>query len=235
MTTVAQACILSGGFGHPFDETTAILQAQAEAAGWAVECETDLDRLIVQLEALQLVVVNALRWTMTQHEKYAPHRSQWAYSASMDQIAALDRFVSAGGRLLVMHTGTICWDNQPLWPKIMGGGWQWGRSHHPPLGEVNVDLTDEGRIFAPDCKSHFALIDEGYRHLAPAADCRILATAQGDEGDQPIVWIRSHGQGKVAVDALGHDARSLNANDHSRLLAALLNWLREDAAHAIMQ
>lgn len=230
-----RACIFTGGFAHPFEETTPILQARTEHTGWKSTQETELDRLIAGLGDVQLLIVNALWWTMTQHEKYAPHRELWAYHASADQIEALDRFVSDGGRLLVMHTGTICWDNQPLWHRIMGGGWKWGQSHHPPLGAVNVDLTDEGLAFAPDCAPHFTLIDEGYRHLTPGADCRILATAQGDEGDQPVVWTRGHGQGKVVVDALGHDARSLNAADHSRLLIALLHWLRADEPHTTKQ
>lgn len=222
---MSRACILTGGFGHPFEETTPILQAQAEAAGWEVDCETDLDCLIARLDGIQLVIVNALWWTMTQHEKYAPHRPQWAYHARAEQIEALNRFVADGGRLLVMHTGTICWDNQPLWQAIMGGGWQWGESHHPPLGELVIDLTDAGQTFVPQCRPHFTLIDEGYRHLWPQPDCLILATARGDEGDQPVVWVRDHGRGSVAVDALGHDARSLTAEDHAALLGALFDWL----------
>lgn len=230
-----RACIFTGGFAHPFEETTPILQAQAEQAGWHTACEIDLDRLIAGLDGVQLLVVNALRWTMTQHEKYAPHRDQWAYHASAAQIEALDRFVTGGGRLLVMHTGTICWDNQPLWHEIMGGGWKWGQSHHPPLGELRIDLTEDGLAFAPDCDPHFTLIDEGYRHLTPGPDCRVLATVRGDEGDQPVVWTRRHGLGKVAVDALGHDARSLTAKDHALLLAAILAWLRASDAPATQQ
>lgn len=228
---MARACILTGGFAHPFEETTAILQAQAEAAGWEVESETDLDRLIARMEACQLVIVNALWWTMAQHDKYEPHRSQWAYHASAEQIVALGRFVSDGGRLLVMHTGTICWDNQPLWRAIMGGGWQWGESHHPPLGEIVIDLTDAGLAFVPKCLTQFTLIDEGYRHLSPQPDCLILATVRGDEGDQPVVWVRDHGCGKVAVDALGHDARSLTSEAHATLLGALFDWLTVPATH----
>ena len=222
---MARACILTGGFGHPFDETTPILQTRAETAGWEVECETDLDKLITRLPDIGLVVVNALWWTMTQHEKYAPHREQWACYASTAQIAALDRFVAGGGSLLVMHTGTICWDNQPLWHEIMGGGWKWALSHHPPLGEIAVDLTREGQAMVPGCSAHFTLIDEGYRHLSPSADCRILANVRGDEGPQPVVWVRHHGTGRVAVNALGHDARSLTDKNHAALLATLFHWL----------
>lgn len=220
-----KAIILSGGYSHPFPASTGALAARIEAAGRQVAIEEDIDRAIAALAARPpLFAVNALMWSMTQHEKYAPDREHYAYHLPDSHMNAIANYVGGGGRLFVLHVGTICWDTQPRWHEVMGGGWTWGRSHHPPFGEINVRLTPEGRRLSAGAES-FALLDEAYHNLDPAADCTILATCEIDAGPQSVAWIRPFGEGRVAVDALGHDARSINAAGHRKLIDAQLKWL----------
>ncbi|MFD2498630.1 hypothetical protein ACFSTI_06915 [Rhizorhabdus histidinilytica] len=117
-----RAIIYSDGYGHPFAETSPILADLGRSSGWNVTIEPSLDAVLARLAGDDLLIVNALRWSMTQHEKYAPDRAQWAVMLPDAQMQRLDDHVRLGGRLLVMHTGTICWDNQPGWPAIMGAG-----------------------------------------------------------------------------------------------------------------
>jgi type 1 glutamine amidotransferase len=222
----ARAIIYSGGFGHPFAETTPLIAALAEARGWVTETVGTIDEAAARLSPdVGLLIVNALSWTMTQHEKYAPFRDEWAYTLPDEHLAGMRDFVAAGGALLVMHTGTICWDNQPGWLDLMGGGWDWSRSHHPPLGEIAVALTEDGKGYS-DGPDRFDLVDEAYHRLDPAPDCTVLAQADAGHGPVPVAWTRQVGQGRVAVDALGHDARSLTAPGHQALLGAMFDWLR---------
>lgn len=221
-----RAIIYSDGYSHPFAETSPILADLARGHGWSAAIEPSLDGVFARLEGDDLLIVNALRWSMTQHEKYAPDRDQWAVALPDAQMRRLDDHVRMGGSLLVMHTGTICWDNQPGWTAIMGGGWRWGVSHHPPLGPVRVELTAAGRARS-DGPSRFEIVDEAYHELSPAADCEILATADAGEGAQPVAWLRRHGAGRVGVDALGHDGRSLRDPGHAALIGAMLSWLGE--------
>jgi uncharacterized protein len=225
----SKAVLFSGGYNHPFAESSPMLASHAAAAGWAVAIEEDLDAVLERLADCGLLLVNALYWTMVQDEKYAPDRARWAFAMRGEQIAAIDRYVGGGGRLFVLHVGTICWDSQPRWREIMGGGWQWGRSFHPPLGQIEVVLTAEGQALSPG-EGRFELEDEAYHNLDPALDCRILATCAISEGPQPLAWVREHGQGRVAVDALGHDARSLGNADHAALIGGMLRWLGEGQA-----
>jgi uncharacterized protein len=218
------ALIFSGGVGHPFGETSPVLAEYLEEAGWDARIETALADVIAGLPAADLLVVNALYWSMTQDEKYAPLRERWATYLGDEEIHAIDRFVRGGGALLVMHTGTICWDTQPLWREIMGGGWQWGRSHHPPYGPIRVKLTAAGERIS-DGEAEFELVDEAYHQLLPSPDCVVLAECDLGEGRQPVAWLREYGSGRVAVDALGHDVPSLTQPDHRALIAAQLNWL----------
>jgi type 1 glutamine amidotransferase len=84
------------------------------------------------------------------------------------------------------------------------------------LGPVTVQTRDGGR---------FEVIDEAYHDLCHADDCTVLATVTIDDGPQPVAWIRRHGAGRVAIDALGHDARSLDHPGHRALLNDMLAWV----------
>lgn len=221
-----KAVIFSGGVGHPFAETSAELARILSAHDWAPAIFTDLDEALAHLAGADLLVVNALTWSMTQDEKYAPLRERWAYYLGDAQMAAIETFVAHGGKLLVMHTGLICWDTQPGWRALTGGGWTWGVSHHPPYGPFTVQLTGEGQALSDGAPS-FDLVDELYHNLAPGPDCTVLATAELGQGPQPLAWTRKAG-GRIAVDALGHDVRALSELGHRALIDGLLRWLRAE-------
>ena len=215
-----RALIYNGGHGHPFAETTAALSDLLAARGAAVAVETDFQACVGRLEAADLLVVNALRWTMTQHEKYAPFRAALAYRPPPGLMDRLVAWVAAGGRLMAMHTAVICFDTEPGWLDLLGGGWRWGVSHHPPLGPLRIQRVGERAGGA--C---FDLVDEAYHHLALAPDAVVRATCALDEGPQPVAWTRAWGAGQVAVDTLGHDRRSLETPDHAQLIGDLLDGL----------
>jgi len=219
------AVILSGGYSHPFAESSAALARIIGEAGYAVRVEEDIDAAIASLrEKPALLAVNALRWSMTQHEKYAADRAQYAYELPDAHMDALADYVRGGGRFFVLHVSTICFDRQPRWREVMGGGWEWNRSHHPPMGPIEIALTVAGAAIShgPD---RFELWDEAYHNLDPSGDCEVLATCTMAEGPQPVAWVRNYGNGRVAVDALGHDARSIGATGHRELIAGQLAWL----------
>lgn len=222
---VRQALILSGGYSHPFEDSSPALAALIDEAGWQARIETEIDAAIAALAVRPgLLAVNALMFSMVQHEKYAPDRDRHAYVLPDSHMDAIQSYVATGGRLFVLHVSTICWDTQPRWHEVMGGGWSWGRSHHPPFGEITVRLTDDGAKLSsgPD---EFALLDEAYHNLDPRPDCTVVATSEIDEGPQPVAWVRPYGKGRVAVDALGHDGRSIKAPGHREMILAQLAWL----------
>lgn len=225
------AVVLSGGYAHPFDETSASLAEALARAGLGSRVETSVEAVLAALPGARLLAVNALRWSMTQDPKYAPHRALHAGELDDAQLAAMAAHVAGGGALLALHTATICWDTQPGWRALIGGGWRWGRSHHPPLGPVAVALTPEGRDLAAG-PATFELIDEAYHALDPDPDCTVRAVATAGGEPQPVAWTRRHGRGRVAVDALGHDRRSLDAPGHAALLAGLIGWVLGQAPYA---
>jgi hypothetical protein len=222
---MATTVLLSGGHAHPFAETSAALAALAGDA----TVVTDVDAAVAALPDARLLLVNALWWSMTQDEKYAPFRAEHARDLDPAAFDAIAAFVAGGGALFAFHTATICWDRTPGWKALMGGGWTWGRSHHPPLGPVLAELTPAGARLS-DGPPRFFLLDECYHDLDPAADCTILATATAGEDPQPVAWHRRHGAGRVAVDALGHDRASIEEPGHAALIAGILRWLGDSDA-----
>lgn len=129
------AVILSGGYSHPFGSSSPALAGLIAQAGFAPRIRDDIDAAMASLaDKPDLVAVNSLRWSMTQHEKYAPDRAAYAYELPDEHMATIVNYVAGGGRIFVLHVSTICFDTQPRWHEVMGGGWIWGRSHHPRWG-----------------------------------------------------------------------------------------------------
>lgn len=213
--------LISGGYSHPFGETGDALKEIAQDCGCLIDEYTALADPL-DLSNIDMVILNGLWWSMTQDEKYAADREQWAFHLSDAQMDELERFVREGGSLYAVHTSVICFDTQPRWKALLGGGWTWGVSHHPPYGPIDVAITPAGQAcdLAP-----FRVNDEAYHALDPAADTAVLATCDTGEGEQPVAWLRKVGEGLVAVNALGHDAASMFTPGHRKLLEQQLYWL----------
>ncbi|MGA1730953.1 MAG: ThuA domain-containing protein [Steroidobacteraceae bacterium] len=230
------AFIFTGGIGHPFDSAAPALAGLLEAAGLKTRQTLEMEEFTAWLEAEPdaLAVVYALRWGMTQHEKYAPYRAQWAYTLPDPSRAVLAGHVRRGGGLLGLHTASICFDDWPGWGEVLGGAWEWGRSYHPALGPVQVRPRHESPLVAdlPD----FALTDEVYTGLALQPGITVLCEAEASltvnvmgetvppTGWQPVVWAHRYGSGRAAYDGLGHDAASLEHPAHRQLIQRLAHW-----------
>ena len=205
--------LLSGGIHHPFAETSVVVAGLLRGIG--VGCDTHgvrdgLDRLAA--ERFDLLVVNALAFSMTQHEKYAPLRAEHAFAATEADRAALCGHVARGGGLLGLHTAAICFDGWDGWCDLLGAAWVWGASYHPPV----VDLEVSG----PDGTG--TVRDELYCDLALARGATVVATATDGVEAQPVLVTH----GRASYLALGHDRASVEAPAYAPLL-------RRAAAHAL--
>ncbi len=229
---LTRAIILTGGILHPFEQAAPALGAILRESGFEPWIGDDLDAALDQLRAdpQALLVVYALRWSMTQHEKYLPHRARWALSIPDRARARIAAHVSAGAGLLGVHTASICFDDWKDWRDVLGGAWRWGQSWHPELGPVMATLNPEHPLTRG--LSDFELTDEVYSDLDLAPGVEIAAWAQARNaatdgrvtGPQPSLWTHRHGGGRAAYDALGHDEASLQHPVHRRLLQRAALW-----------
>lgn len=218
--------ILSGGHTHPFATSAPALAALLAEQGIESVVEMDPEAAIAKLAETRpaLLTVYALRWTMQQGDKYAPYRERWGFSPSSRARAEVEAHLERGGGILALHTAIICFDDWDRWADMLGGRWVWGRSSHPPYGPVEA---------RPDEPEHplvaglpvFSLNDEAYGDLDLDPAVRPLMRVRASGGNwHPALWTHAFGNGRVAVDTLGHDAGAFAHPTHRRIVARAALW-----------
>jgi uncharacterized protein len=218
--------ILTGGHTHPFATSAPALAALLAEHGIDSAVEFDPEAAIARVTQARpaLLTVYALRWTMRQGDKYAPHRARWGFSLSSHARAAVEGHAARGGGILALHTAIICFDDWPVWKDILGGRWEWGRSSHPPYGPVEA-RPDTGEHPLLSGLPAFGLDDEAYGNLDMGHGVRPLMHVRAAGGDwQPALWTHGFGTGRVVVDTLGHDAGAFAHPVHRRIVARAALW-----------
>jgi type 1 glutamine amidotransferase len=221
----ARNLMISGGVGHPFETTSGHLSDLLAAEGITSEITTDVNGALEALGdggGVELVTVNALRWRMTA-DRYAPLRAEWAFELSVAARRAVVDHVAAGRGLLGVHTASICFDDWPGWGTILGGAWNWDRSHHPPLGPTTVVVVDPDDDLTRGL-SDFATVDEVYGFLDVEPDVEPLLSAAHGGVDHPVLWRRRVGPGRVVYDALGHDGQGYASPAHREVVRRAARW-----------
>ena len=232
MTTQPRQLILSGGIHHAFNQTSALLPPLGEQHGLATSIVVHPDAAFEALEeaSVQLFVVNALFWEM-EGAKYDEFRADWQFCVSLEQAACLDRFVARGGKLLGLHTASICFSDLPAWSRYLGGHWRWSESFLPPIEALSVNLTPAGETLG---LTAFEIEDELYCSLHRDADSLPLMTARNADGaEEVVVWRKEHGEVRSAYSALGHDVTSVSQQISSGLLPTLYEWLLGGVSGAV--
>jgi len=204
---VIRNLILSGGIYHPFAETSAHVAAHLAELGIVSEiCSVGEGLARLSSETFDLLTVNALAFSMTQAEKYAPLRAEHAFEIDGAGCRALEDHVGAGRGLLGLHTAPICFDTWPGWGRLLGASWVWGQSGHPMPDVLQVTWGQRT----------FQVWDELYGGLDLHPDAQVLATARLASGgpETPVLIARRN----AAYLALGHDLRSVSSPDYAQML-----------------
>jgi uncharacterized protein len=215
--------LLSGGVGHPFDQTSSALAELLGEVGVAAEVTDDIEGGLAELDHYDLLTVNALRWRMLA-ERYAHLREEWSMTLSAEGRASIEQHLAQGRGVLAIHTAAICFDDWPGWGRIVGGAWDWDRSSHPPLGPARVRVSAHGHPLTSGIDD-FDILDEVYGFMALEDDVQPLLTSAHGGADHPLLWARTHRGARVAYDALGHDMRSYEHPTHRLIVRRLGRWI----------
>ena len=206
--TAMRALVLTGGIAHPFEETAPALAAILASEGIEADVTDDVEAGLARLADRELLVVQCLRWSMVQHEKYAPHRDRWALSLSDAGKGAIAAHLARGRGILGIHAAPISFDAFEAWGELLGARWVWGRSGHPPIGTIRARAVGEADAITRGI-GPFALVDELYGDLELAPDARVLVEATADgEAWQPVLVVADRPGRRAAYVAFGHDMRA---------------------------
>ena len=134
----------SGGIHHAFNQTSALLSPLGEQHGLATSIVVHPDAAFEALEeaSVQLFVVNALFWEMEGANMMSSERiGSFACRSSKQRVWIVSL---PEGKLLGLHTASICFSDLPAWSRYLGGHWRWPESFHPPIEALSVNPTPAG-------------------------------------------------------------------------------------------
>lgn len=226
---MSRVVVLAGGspHAHDFDAIRDALVELVEGAGHAALPAADPDAAAHLLDDADALVCDGLWWRM-EGAAYDPWRAAHAYSPPPGTRARLRDFVADGGGFVGLHTTSICFDDWPGWADVVGAGWVWGHSSHPPYGPATAHLVPAhaDHPVLDGLPAAFDLHDEVYGDLDRRTGTTVLVTSRrhADDADQPVVLTQHYGRGRVVYDGFGHDAASIRHPEHRRLLAQALAW-----------
>jgi len=131
----------------------------------------------------------------------------WNHDWSPQQYQQLDGFLEQGGGVVLLHSSTIA-DKQPeKLAERIGLAFQPGRSkyRHGPLDLKIIAPPDEPITRGLPRQIHF--VDESYwPMIGDTNSVRVLATANEEGKDWPMLWTRDRGRGRVFASIVGHYA-----------------------------
>lgn len=111
---------------------------------------------------------------------------------------------------------------------ILGGGWQWGTSSHPPKGPIKIHITGQHPI-TEGLPETIDLSDEVYGDLRMSPQAEVLAVARRhpDDDDQPVIWTHRFGNGRVAHIGVAHDEHTITHPEITKIITRAASWLAQ--------
>lgn len=212
--------LLTGGPYHPFATTSRTLADLLSQAGVESVITDDVEGALRSARNFDVLTIYLLRWRML-GAMFDDKRDEWAMSLADDSRAAIVDHLARGRPLLAFHTAAVSFDDWPEWADILGARWDWERSSHPPPRPSTIRRTVEHPIVAGI--DEFEVVDEIYSFLDTRVITPLLTSARRGQ-DQPLLWVRDSGAGRVVYDALGHDDRSLKDPIHSMIIRRACAW-----------
>lgn len=166
-------------------------------------------------------------------------------------IQALADYVAGGGALVVVHSALAGLNGHEAFDELIGVGWRGGQygsslsfsesgervvrapgdgrgAAHPPLGDFQVHTHDpEHPVVHGLPNTWMQAHDELYYSLrGPVGDMHVIATAVAPNGEHaPMLWTKSHGEGRVLVTALGHHLPSIDSVGFMTTLTRGVEWV----------
>jgi uncharacterized protein len=135
-------------------------------------------------------------------------------------LRRLLRWIRAGGGFVGLHAASNTFDAEPAFARMLGAQFK----AHPFVGRGRVIVSDRRHPATRGLPRSFVLDDEYYVfRTSPRRRAHVLAR-RATKADEPLVWWRREGRGRVFYSALGHPVAAWSDATHLRLVAGALRW-----------
>jgi type 1 glutamine amidotransferase len=150
----------------------------------------------------------------------------WKESDPSDAAkAGLLEYVERGGNLVALHFACSSFQDWKDYGVLLGRVWKKGVGGHGPYGPFTVNIRNTTHPITQGMED-FRIEDELYARLTGDEDIDVLASAYSEWSKQvePIVFVKSYGEGRVVHNVLGHGLRAKENPDYQRLLCRGVEW-----------
>lgn len=117
-------------------------------------------------------------------------------------LNALRNFVEQGGGCLAIHAAAASFKEVPEYEELIGGKFV----SHDVVQEFTVHPDQSSDVFGH--MQPFTVRDELYIHRY-SDDIHIHAVADNNGKNEPVIWTRKRGKGRVCYFSLGHTGKSV--------------------------
>lgn len=204
MARIKALCLVGGG-AHDFGTCGTMLVDFLKATDHvAPTLETDMSILAdSRLDRFDVLVLHTQGFSITDA-----------------QIKGLLGFVKGGKALVGIHCASDSFKNSPEFIDLIGGRF----IGHGPVHEFPVTVKTRDHVITRRM-ADFAITDELYLldHYDPAK-VTVLATAQWNHQEQPMLFAKSFGKGRVVYSALGHGPEAFAHPAFQKIITRAIRW-----------
>jgi hypothetical protein len=213
MTTSKSVLLILGGIYHNFDGFAESMETTLGEAGHRLNATYDRDVLTsLDDRPYDLVMLDTCLRGKTEAGEPGPDYTD-------DQVEALDRWVAGGGSLLGIHAATVSGQTHAKLDVLLGGTF----IEHPPQFTFPVYPLFREHPITADIDA-FTVHDEFYIQRT-RGDIAVHMVAVDRGNAHPMVWTRSHGEGRVAYIGMGHDEAVWELTPYQQLIRQAIDWL----------
>ncbi|MCZ6795008.1 MAG: ThuA domain-containing protein [Planctomycetota bacterium] len=198
---------------HKWRQTTPLVRTTLEKTG-RFDVRVCEDVGIFESSALEkydVVVLNYGYWS-------APDPSDRGKESLLSHV-------KAGKGLVALHFACSSFQDWQEYRELLGRVWKKRVGGHGPRGKFMVKFKKQAHPITRGL-SDFEADDELYAKLTGDAYIEVLATADSEWSgrEEPILFVKKYGKGRVVHNVLGHDMRARNNKAYLRLLVRCVEW-----------
>ncbi|MFX1390076.1 MAG: ThuA domain-containing protein [Promethearchaeota archaeon] len=137
-------------------------------------------------------------------------------------------FIASGKGFVGLHGASASFKEHPNYYEMIGGRF----IKHKRKTDIDIKIIDKSHTITHNIND-FTFFDEPYRHdFSMKGDMEVLAEAyyhdEEDSDPEPIIWVKTYGEGRVAFCALGHQTRALKDEIYRTIIRNSVKWVLKE-------